>query len=551
MNGGNKLFLALAVASIAVGCSKKQSDQTAIPTAVVGRRDIIVTAQATGTVEPEDTVPVKSQASGLVMKMPVEIGQQVKPGDLLVQIDTRTLNNDYQRAKSAQAAAEASVTVTKAALQRANDLYAQKVITADEHEAAIVNAANAKSQLVATQTTLSTAQQNLDYATLRSQVSGTVISKTAAVGTVVSSATSNVGGGSTILTVADLHHVRIQALVNETDVGNVHEGMPVTVTIDAFPGRQFPGRVEKVQPQAVIQQSVTMFPVLVSIPNTDLSLLPGMNGEVSIITQQRRNVIAVPNDAVRSLKDAVGIGAELGVNTDTMNAITSRRGFGGGSAPGGGGGARGGNRGGGAGGGSGAAGGGRGAGGGGMGGGGTGGGMTGGGMGGGMGGGITVPDSVCKVVMKKLNAANARPMLDSLRMQMRAGTMDTSAMRTKSQDIYKHAGVAADTARACMRSAGGGGSSGAGAAIGAPVVAFVKTATGWSPRLVRLGVSDFDYTEVISGLKEGDEVALLATVALQASRNQSSARARSMVGGGLPGSGSSTPPRGGGGGGAR
>src|SRR6185312_9776112 len=227
------------------------------------------------------------------------------------------------------AAAEANVTVTKAALQRANDLYAQKVITADEHETAIINAANATSQLVAAQAALSTAQQNLDYATLRSQVSGTVISKTAAVGTVVSSATSNVGGGGTILTVADLHHVRMQALVNETDVGNVHEGMPVSVTIDAFPGRTFAGTVEKVQPQAVIQNSVTMFPVLVSLPNTDLALLPGMNGEVSIITQQRRNVIAVPNDAVRSMKDAVDIGAELGISQDTMDALGVRRGGGG------------------------------------------------------------------------------------------------------------------------------------------------------------------------------------------------------------------------------
>jgi HlyD family secretion protein len=466
-----------------------------------------VTAQATGTVEPEDTVPVKSQASGLVMKMPVEIGQQVKPGDLLVQIDTRTLNNDFQRTKSAEAAAEANVTVTKAALQRANDLYAQKVITADEHESAIVNAANATSQLVSSQAALSTAQQNLDYATLRSQVSGTVISKTAAVGTVVSSATSNVGGGSTILTVADLHHVRMQALVNETDVGNVHEGMPVSVTIDAFPGRQFAGTVEKVQPQAVIQQSVTMFPVLVSLPNTDLALLPGMNGEVSIVTQQRRNVITVPNDAVRSTKDAMAIGAELGINQDTMNALTVRRGGGAGGARG--------SRGGGAG--------------------------RGGAAGaGGMGGGITVPDSVCTVVMKKLDVVKARPALDSLRAQMRAGTIDTAAIRTKSQAIYKQAGVTADTARACMRGAGGG----AGTAIGGPVVAFLKTTTGstttWSPRLVRLGVSDFDYTEVISGLKEGDEVGLLATIALQASRDQSSARARSMVGGGLPGTGSST-----------
>ncbi|HWG33772.1 MAG TPA: efflux RND transporter periplasmic adaptor subunit [Gemmatimonadaceae bacterium] len=537
MNGRTKLLLVLAVTSIGA-CSKKKNDQAAVPTVAIGRRDIIVTAQATGTVEPEDTVPVKSQASGLVMKMPVEIGQVVKPGDLLVQIDTRTLNNDYQRTKSAEAAAEANVTVTKAALQRANELYAQKVITADEHETAIINAANATSQLVAAQAALSTAQQNLDYATLRSQVSGTVISKTAAVGTVVSSATSNVGGGSTILTVADLHHVRMQALVNETDVGNVHEGMPVSVTIDAFPGRTFAGTVEKVQPQAVIQNSVTMFPVLVSLPNTDLALLPGMNGEVSIITQQRRNVIAVPNDAVRSMKDAVDIGAELGISQDTMDALGVRRGGGfgaGGPGAAGAAGAAGGA--GGAGGGGGArAGGGRG---------GRGGGAGGAG-GGGFGGGITVPDSVCTGVMAKLNKVNARALLDSVRAQTRAGTIDSATAHKKTEAIYKSASVTADTARACMRAAFAGGGSGA---IGAPVVAFVKTPTGWSPRVVRLGVSDFDYTEVISGLKEGDEVGLLATIALQASRDRSSARARSMVGGALPGGSNTTRPAAGAGGG--
>ena len=155
--------------------------------------------------------------------------------------------------------------------------------------------------------------------------------------------------------------------------------------------------------------------------------------------------------------------------------------------------------------------------------------------------------------MAKLNTAKAPPLLDSLRAQMRAGTIDTTTIRTKSQAIFKNAGVAADTARACMRGARTA-SSGGGAAIGPPVVAFVKTPTGWSPRMVRLGVSDFDYTEVISGLKEGDQVGLLATIALQASRDKSSARARSIVGGGLPGSGSTTtkkpaaPPAGGGGG---
>jgi hypothetical protein len=280
-----------------------------------------------------------------------------------------------------------------------------------------------------------------------------------------------------------------------------------------------------------------MFPVWVSLPNSDLALLPGMNGEVTIVTQDRRNVITVPNDAVRSMKDAPDIGAELGVSADTMNALSPRRGFGGAgggstSVAGGPGGARGGNRGGGP----------RRGGGGGSAAGGAGGGM------GGMGGGITVPDSVCTVVMKKFNASNSRAMLDSLRTQMRAGTIDTAAMRSRTAAIYKNAGVAADTARACMRNAGGGSSGGA---IGQPVVAFVKTPTGWSPRLVRLGVSDYDFTEVISGLKEGDEVALLATVALQAARDRNSARVKAMVGGGLPGSSNTTTQTRGGSGGGR
>ncbi len=98
-------------------------------------------------------------------------------------------------------------------------------------------------------------------------------------------------------------------------------GMPVTVTIDAFPNRTFAGTVEKVQPQAIIQNSVTMFPVLVSIPNTDLSLLPGMNGEVSIVTQQRHNVLAVPNDAVRSAKDMMTAASVLGLDPDSLRQM--------------------------------------------------------------------------------------------------------------------------------------------------------------------------------------------------------------------------------------
>lgn len=539
------LAFVVAAASIAGGgaCASKKPVQASVDAVPVTRRDIVVTAQATGTVEPVDTVAVKSQASGLITSMPVEIGAQVRPGEIIAQIDTRNLTNDYQRSAAVQQAANATLRVDTAALNRANALFAQKVITATEHESAVVAAANARSALTAAQTNLRTAQQNLEYATVRAEVGGTVINKSASVGSVVTSATSTFGGGSTLITIANLQRVRVRALVNETDIGNVHLGMPVAVTIDAFPNRQFSGKVEKVEPQAVIQQSVTMFPVLVSLANMDQALLPGMNGEVSIITQQRRNVLTVPNDAVRSARDLATAAPALGLNPDSIRSMlqAGRRRNGGG---GGGGGA------------------------------GAGGGQ---GSGAGRAGGaaVTVSDSVCQRVTAMLQRApGAQAQLDSLRSEMRAGNPD-STLRTRMLAVYRRAGIDPDTARGCSRrarsgstgesgapKAGGasgaatsptGGTAGAargGPGSGGPQGVFVKQGTGWVPRTVRLGVSDFDYSEVLSGLQQGDQVALLGTALLQAQRDQATQRARAITGNGLPGS-ATTGGRGGGGGGRR
>ncbi len=535
MNQSRVWLAALAVASVGA-CASKKNTQPAVQTATVARRDIVVTAQATGTVEPVDTVAVKSQASGLIVAMPVEVGSQVRPGQVIAQIDTRNLTNDYQRAAAVQQAAEATIRVDTAALARANSLFAQKVITADEHETAVVAAANARSALVSAQTNLRTAQQNLEYATVRAEVGGTVISKGASVGSVATSATSNVGGGSTLITIANLERVRMRALVNETDIGNVHTGMPVTVTIDAFPNRQFSGQVEKVEPQAVIQQSVTMFPVLVSLANPGQQLLPGMNGELSIVTQQRQSVLTVPNDAVRGARDLAAAATALGLNPDSTRAMiqANRRASAGGS---------------------GAAGGGRGA----SGGRGAGGGAQGGGTQ------TTVSDTGCRAVTAALaKLPNAQAQLDSLRGEMRMGNADTT-IRTRMAAIYQRARISPDTARACMRRSGGGGGGGAGASAGSGAsggaagaggtggsgsgqqVVFVKTGQSWAPHAVRLGVSDFDYSEVLSGVKEGDDIALLGAAVLQAQRDQATQRARAITGNGLPGSSTTGGAAGGGG----
>jgi HlyD family secretion protein len=113
----------------------------------------------------------------------------------------------------------------------------------------------------------------------------------------------------------------MRTLVNETDIGNVRVGQAATVSVDAFPDRQFRGTVEKIEPQAVVQQSVTMFPVLVSLENSEGALLPGMNGEVTMRTQERDNVIAVPNDAVRSVRDLAAAAQALGMSEDSARTL--------------------------------------------------------------------------------------------------------------------------------------------------------------------------------------------------------------------------------------
>jgi len=498
-----RMFMPMAFVIGVAACGGKSSGTVPIQTDKVTRRNIVVTTQATGTVEPVDTVAVKSQASGLITKMPVEVGTSVKPGDLIAQIDTRNLINDYQRAVAAQQAAQSAEQVNVIEKNRADQLLKQGVITKAEHESAVVSEANARSASVAAQTNLRVAKQNLDYATVRAEVAGTVISKQASVGTVASSATSNVGGGSTIVTIADLSRVRMRVLVNETDIANIVPGQPASVTIDAMPNQTFNGIVEKVEPQATVQQSVTMFPVLVSLPNSTRALLPGMNGEVSMVIQQRNNVLAVPNDALRSSSEVQTIATALGLNVDSLRtAMMQARGQRGGSGSGGpGNNAAGGAGGNGANGGSATAGGataggapGNGA---------NGGGRRGGGNGGGGAGGAS------------------------------AGS--------------------ASAGSASASGAGGAGAAGGGNAAvmssrNAAQFVFVKSGTTWVPHRVCVGVSNYDYSEVLSGLNEGDEVLLPAALLVQAQRDQQSQRIKSMTGNGIPGSG--TGGRGAGGGGA-
>jgi HlyD family secretion protein len=328
----NRKVLSLAALVVLAGACKEEQVQQIVETSPVERRDIVVDAEATGVVEPINVIEVKSKASGLITAMPVETGTDVKPGDLLVQVDTRDVKNQFDQALADLRAAEARSEVVAAQRKRSDDLFSQRIITAQEHEASQLDFANAQAQLVRSRTNLDLAQQRLEDATVRAPVTGTVIEKTVSVGQVITSATGAFGGGTTLLKMADLSKVRVRALVNETDIGNVRAGLPATVVVDAYPERPFRGTVEKIEPQAVIQQSVTMFPVLVSIANEEGLLKPGMNGEVSVLINRRDQVLAVPNDAVRSVREAGIAAAALGLDPEVV-AAQLRTAMNGGGAP--------------------------------------------------------------------------------------------------------------------------------------------------------------------------------------------------------------------------
>jgi len=326
--------------------------------------------------------------------------------------------------------------------------------------------------------------------------------------------------------------------------------------------------VEKIEPQAVVQQNVTMFPVLVTLQNLEGLLKPGMNGETSVLVDQRSNVLAVPNDAVRNTREAAATAPMLGLDADSVrSAIQTQM-----ASLGGGRGGRG-----------------------------QGGepagapltqasrgdvalgpqqagapaaqgraqaaGPGGQGVGGGQGG-FQLPDVTDKecdavtAAMKKKPAEQAK--LDSLRQKMMSGEIDREAMRAETQKIYAAMGVDSRVAMACRRRAfqGGGGNGGmgggfqtAGAGRRRPALVFVKNGTKFEPRVVLTGASNFDYTEIISGVKEGEQVAMLAAAALQAQRQMNNDRIRQNTGvpgmqqGGAGGQGGGGRAGGGGGGG--
>jgi HlyD family secretion protein len=284
----------------------------------VEKRDIVVTAHATGTIQADTTVEVKTRASGEVQGIKVETGQVVKAGTLLMQIDPRLTKNAVAQAEATLAAARVQLSNATIQKQRSDSLLAAQAITRQEYEQDNLSQVNAHAALVTAQVALENNRINLEDATVRAPVTGTVIEIDVARGQVISSATSNVGGGTTLLKIADLTLVQVSTPVDETDIGKIQPGQQATVTVDAFPNHAFRGTVLKIEPKDTVQQNVTMFPVRIRIDNRNGLLRPGMNADVEIHVGERSQVLAVPNDALRTTRDVASAAQVLGLDPQAV-----------------------------------------------------------------------------------------------------------------------------------------------------------------------------------------------------------------------------------------
>lgn len=316
----NRFFAAVFLAVI--GCAE-QAEVPIFRLVPVSIRDITISASAAGSMEPILIVEVKSKASGEILDVRVETGDEVTRGQLLIRVDQRIPRNALTQAEADLEVAQAQLGNAEAQLRRAEALYETQSITEQEFDDARLAQANATASLVRAERSKEDAIIAFEDTEVRAPTTGIILERNVEVGSVIQSAMSGLSGGEVLLLMANLDTVQVRTLVDETDIGKITPDLPVTIRVDAYPNQPFRGRVLKIEPQAVTEQNVTMFPVLIRIPNDDGLLRPGMNSEVEIGVASRMGVMAVPDAALRTSNDFASAAAVLGLDLATVQAQLS------------------------------------------------------------------------------------------------------------------------------------------------------------------------------------------------------------------------------------
>ena len=311
---------------IIIGCGGKKEEEFKFYTLKEAEtQQLELTVEASGTVEAISSIEIKSKASGQILFLGAEIGDYVEEGVVLARIDQRTPTNTLSQANADLEVAKVRLINAQNQFERSNRLHSEGNISDKSFEDAQEAFSSARAQQVRAQVFLENARIALDDTSVRSPIAGTVISRPAEVGQVITSPTSAVGGGTLLMEMADLNKVRVRALIDEIDIGKISIGQEVTLKVSAYRDKKFVGIVSKIEPMSKVDQNVTTFPVLIDIENRDNLLLIGMNTDVEIEILNEAVDIALPAGSLRTRKDITSAAGLLGINKIELNSFLEKR----------------------------------------------------------------------------------------------------------------------------------------------------------------------------------------------------------------------------------
>jgi HlyD family secretion protein len=321
-----RLIILIVIAAVAgtgaATCDRLGAAQPVVTTAAASRGSIVNAVSATGTLQAVETVAVGTQVSGTVQSLGADFNSIVKKGQVLARLDPSLIGADVERNRANLAAAEADVERVRVLLQdaeakltRAGQLSERQLIPASDLEAAVLARRTAEAQVRAAtaqatqaRATLRQSEVNLAKTVITAPIDGIVISRAVDVGQTVAASLQ----APTLFTLAaDLGQMQLSASIDESDVGSIREGQPVTFRVDAYPDRVFTGVVRQVRLNPTVEQNVVTYAAIVTAPNPDLTLKPGMTASLTVEVARRDGVLRVPSAALRfkptaAVLDALG-----------------------------------------------------------------------------------------------------------------------------------------------------------------------------------------------------------------------------------------------------
>ena len=295
-----KWIIAGLVALVIIGffllSGGKKQETVSFQTDKVVRTNIQTSITATGTIEPVTSVTVGTQVSGIVSKLYVDYNSVVKKGQIIAELDKTNLISELNAQKANLSSGQSSLNYPQTNFNRYQTLYDKGLVSADEYESVRLSYLQAKEQVASARESVQRAQTNLGYATITSPIDGVVLSKSVEEGQTVAASFNT----PELFTIAqDLTNMQVIADIDEADIGEVKEGQRVTFTVDAYPDDVFSGVVKQVRQEATTESNVVTYQVVISAPNANLKLKPGLTANVTIFTKEVKNVLSVPSKALK------------------------------------------------------------------------------------------------------------------------------------------------------------------------------------------------------------------------------------------------------------